>query len=123
MPDKHQQVEDPPGAAVAVSEGVDGLELVVRDGHAHEGIDAFGVVNEALPIGKLVAQQALADGRRVDDFATRSYISRRSVDGRLVKLKATRATTTSTESRDFDFSRISNHNHLAVANRITKIAT
>ena len=64
-----QQVEDAPGAAVAVGDGMDGLELVVRHRHAHERIDAGAVVDEAFPISELVAQQAFADRRRVDQLA------------------------------------------------------
>ena len=56
---QHQQVEHAAGAAVAVGEGMDGLELVVRHRHADQRIDIALLMDEALPVGELVAQQYL----------------------------------------------------------------
>ncbi|MPM92846.1 hypothetical protein SDC9_139982 [bioreactor metagenome] len=67
--DQIQQVQHPAGSAVAVDEGVDGLELVVADSHAHQGIDVFLVVQEFLPVGKQVAQSGCAFRWGVDGFA------------------------------------------------------
>ncbi len=64
-----QQVQDPPGAAVAIGKRVDGFELVVRRDHADERIDRLLLMNEALPVGQLLAQQRLALRRRVDHLA------------------------------------------------------
>jgi hypothetical protein len=63
--DEEQAVQDAAGAAVAVGEGMDRLELVMRDRHAHERIERFLLVKKALPIGEELSQQRLAFGRGV----------------------------------------------------------
>jgi hypothetical protein len=64
-----EDVDHPAGAAVAVGEGVDGLELVVAHGHADEWVQLGLVVKEALPVGQHVAQAGFAIGRGVDHLA------------------------------------------------------
>jgi hypothetical protein len=64
-----EDVEHPAGAAVAVGEGVDGLELVVAHGHADQWVQLGLVVQKALPVGQHVAQAGFAIGRGVDHLA------------------------------------------------------
>ena len=45
---------------------MDGFELVMRHRHADQRVDVALLVDEALPVGQLLAQQRLARGRRVD---------------------------------------------------------
>jgi hypothetical protein len=52
---QQQEVEYPSGTAVAVEKWVDGLELVMRHGHADQWIDLDVLVDEALPVGQLFA--------------------------------------------------------------------
>ena len=70
---REQQVEnqdDPPGAPVAIVEGMDGLELVVNDGHFDERIEPAGVfVREDLQILQKPLDDLLALGRRINGFA------------------------------------------------------
>ena len=64
-----EDVDHPAGAAVAVGEGVDGLELVVAHGHADEWVQLRLVVKEPLPVGQQVTQAGFTIGWGVDDFA------------------------------------------------------
>ena len=55
--DEHEDVDDAARASVAVIERVDGFELVVRDGHAHQRVDVVVGVDEPLPLRQLLADQ------------------------------------------------------------------
>ena len=75
--------QDAPGAAVAVGEGVDRLELVMQHGELHERVEAvLGGVDELLEIREQTAQPLRAIGRRVDDFAGRAVHEVRARDAR-----------------------------------------
>ena len=68
--EQEKDEQDAPGAAVAIGEGVDGLELVVEHGELHERVEAvLGAVDELLQIRQQRADARLAVGRRIDDFA------------------------------------------------------
>lgn len=67
--DQVEDVDDAPGAAVAVAERVDGLELVMGNGHAYERVDVVLVVQKIFPVGEQFAQPGFAFRRRVDGFA------------------------------------------------------
>ena len=63
-----QQVDDPSGTAIAIVEGVDGLELVVHHGHLHQGVEVVLGVDEVLQIAQLVPDDGLAHRLCVDDL-------------------------------------------------------
>ena len=65
--DEHQDVEHSTGAAVAVMKWVDGLELIVRDGHPDQGVKVVVRVDEALPGRELVEDEVAAFGGCIDD--------------------------------------------------------
>lgn len=67
--DQEQTVEHAAGAAVAISERVDGFELVMSDGHADERIQLPFVMEEALPVGQQLAQQVFSCRWGIDHFA------------------------------------------------------
>ena len=67
--DQEEGVEDAPRAAIAIGEGMHGLELVVRRRHADERIDFIVAVQELFEFRQLLPQQRLPLGRRVDDLA------------------------------------------------------
>jgi hypothetical protein len=56
-------------AAVAVREGMDGLELIMRNRHTDERVGALGLVQVGLPVGQQAADDRLADGRGVHHAA------------------------------------------------------
>ena len=58
-------------SAVAIGKWMDGLELVVGDGHADERVDVAGAVftvQEPLPVGEQAADSVVAFGGRVDNL-------------------------------------------------------
>src|SRR5271166_1287434 len=65
---QHQHVEDSAGSAVAVREGVDGLELVVCSRHPHERVTAVVGVDESLPRGELLHEDIASFRRAVGHF-------------------------------------------------------
>ena len=70
--DEVEDVEDAAGAAISVIERVDGLELIVEDGHFDERVDIGPegiVVDYAFKIGKEGEDFVAGLGGRVDDFA------------------------------------------------------
>ena len=64
-----QDVDDSPGSPVAIDEGVNRLELVVTHRHPDQGVEFRFVVQETLPVGEQIAQDAFAFRRGVDHFA------------------------------------------------------
>ena len=66
MLDQHELIEHTTGPAISIDERVDCLELVMRDGHANQGIDLRLLMNESLPVGELFAQQGLPHRRGID---------------------------------------------------------
>jgi len=72
-----EQVQYATGSTIAVGERVNGFELIVCDGHSHERIVGFLVVEETLPVGQQIAQSRLAVRRRIDNLASRPIRQRR----------------------------------------------
>ena len=67
--DEKQDIKNPAGAAVAVGERVDRLELVVLHRHAHQRVDIGAAVHEIRPVIEHRLQPLLPDRRRVDHLA------------------------------------------------------
>ena len=63
--DEVERVEDAPRPAIAVGEGVDGLELVMRRRHADQRVRPFRGVQVVLPVGEESADDFLPDRRGV----------------------------------------------------------
>ncbi len=69
--DEIKQIQNTASTTVAVSKGMDGLELIVHHCKSDQRVDFFGFVNVTFPVGELVAQQFLSFRRRVDDCSCR----------------------------------------------------
>ncbi len=67
--DEIEQVEYATGSAVAVSERMDDLELIVPCGHAHQRVDVVVGMQERFPVDEFFAQQCFAFGWGVNDLA------------------------------------------------------